>query len=46
MGKIDPNEEYIKVVLMTAGLNYEQIKFPLFKLSLSLNYKTALYIVE
>lgn len=31
---------------MAVGLNYEELRFPIFKLSVSLNYKTAVFLIE
>lgn len=44
--KSDPNEKYIKLAITMAGLNFDRLKSPLFKLSVRLNYQTAVYILE
>ena len=32
--------------MTSVGLNYEELRFPLFKLSVTLNMKTAVFLVE
>ena len=46
MGKPDPVEEYIKSVMLAVGLQYEALRFPLYQLSNSVGYKTAIFMVQ
>ena len=42
----DPSEQYFKRAVEANGFNYENTKVPLFKLTFTINFKTALFVTE